>query len=247
MNAFWRQFRALTWKNFVVISNHWLLNILRCLVLPAAFAVFFGYVFEIFSRPDNLGFGTPVPVASLSTTWIADTIYYVDATSMSPSRVPALISTLAASSNLSASQQSRLKPLPSRDAIQRTCPSNFKLISGCFAAIIFDHVPLGAQDTTPMNYTLRIDGGRRMVDVDSHMSDYERVALPLQWAVDQAGMAMLGVEGIPTPREWPYTRYNNEDAKLKGRLCVAYQLSGAFVDESTSGLASLMHVMGSSP
>ncbi|KAG8692486.1 hypothetical protein FRC09_011165, partial [Ceratobasidium sp. 395] len=264
-SVFWRQFRALVWKNLIVMSNHWLLNVLRCLVLPLAFAIFFGYVFEIFSRPDNLGFGAPIPIPSISTTWTADKIYYVDATAMSPSRVPTLISSLVASSSLSLPQQSRLEPLSSRDAIQQACPSNFKLVSGCFAVIVFDYVPFGPQDTVPMNYTIRIDGGRRAVDVDNHMSDYERVALPLQWAVDQAGMAMLGVQGISTPYEWPYTRYTNEAAKLKGRLSyveivesflvfvfffvflgVAYQLSGAFVDECASGLASLMHVMGCS-
>ncbi|KAG8685402.1 hypothetical protein FRC08_013128, partial [Ceratobasidium sp. 394] len=262
-HLFWRQFRALTWKNLIVIGNHWLLNILRCLVLPVAFAIFFGYVFEIFSRPDNLGFGTPIPIPSLSDTWTADTIYYVDATTTTPSRVPDLISKMVAVSGLSPSQQSRLKPLPSRDAIRRACPSNFKLISECFAVLVFDYVPLDSLDKMPMNYTIRIDGGRRMVDVDKHTSAYERVALPLQWAVDQAGMGMLGVDGISTPRERPYTRYTNEAAKLKGRLSyvdtiesflvfvfffvflgVAYQLSGAFIEESTSGLASLMHVMG---
>ncbi|KAG8774772.1 hypothetical protein FRC12_001832 [Ceratobasidium sp. 428] len=264
-NVFWRQFRALVRKNLIVVGNHWFLNILRCFILPIAFAFFFGYASEFLSRPNNLGFGSPVPIASLASTWTTDTIYYVDATGTSPSRVPGFISTFVSSSNLSPAQQSRLKPLESRDAIQRACPSNFNLISECFAVLVFDYVPTGASDTRPMNYTMRVDGGRTAVDVEKHTSDYEKVTLPVQWAVDRAAMQLLGVNvnSIPTPQEWPYTQESNEESKLNRRLSyldiietllvfvfffaflgVVYQLSGAFVDERASRLASLMHVMG---
>jgi ATP-binding cassette subfamily A (ABC1) protein 3 len=167
----------------------------------------------------QLGFGSPTPIRSLSDTWTTDTIYYVDATSASPSRVPNLISALTTSSNLSPSQQSRLKQLDSRDAIQRACPSNFNLVSECFAVLVFDYVPTGAGDARPMNYTIRVDGGRVAVDVERHTSDYEKVVLPVQWAVDKAGMEMIGVTGVPTPREWPYTQESNKEAKLNRRLC----------------------------
>ncbi|QRV97372.1 ABC transporter [Ceratobasidium sp. AG-Ba] len=229
----------------------------------SAFAVFFGYASEFLSRPNNLGFGSAVPIVSLADTWKTDTIYYVDATGANPSRVPSFISTLVSSSNLSPGQQSRLKPLESRDAIQRACPSNFNLVSECFAVLVFDYLPSGRDDSRPMNYTMRIDGGRTAVDVEKHTSDFERVTLPVQWAVDKAVMQLLGATNVPTPREWPYTQESNEEAKLNRRLSyldviedllvfvlffaflgVVYQLSGAFVDERASRLASLMHVMG---
>ncbi|KAG9079875.1 hypothetical protein FRC06_007362, partial [Ceratobasidium sp. 370] len=263
LNVFWCQFRALTQKNLIVTGNHWLLNILRCFVLPTAFAFFFAYGYEIFYLPNNLGLGTPTPVTSLTDAWTADTIYYVDATNSSASRVRTFISTLVTSSNLSLSQQSRLKPLPSRDAVRRACPSNFRLVSECFAVLVFDYIPSGVEDSRPMSYTMRIDAGRRMVNIGKHTSDYERVALPLQWAVDKAGMELLGVRGAPTPQEWPYTIQTNEGAQLQRRLAylstiesllvfvfffafigVAYRIAGAFVGECASGLASLMHVMG---
>jgi ATP-binding cassette subfamily A (ABC1) protein 3 len=88
--------------------------------------------------------------------------------------------------------------------------------------LVFDYVPSDAQDTSPLNYTIRTDGGRRMVDVEKHTSDYERVVLPVQWAVDKAGMEMVGVRGVPTPRQWPYTKATNQEAKLKRRLCEYY-------------------------
>ncbi|KAG8734716.1 hypothetical protein FRC10_011502, partial [Ceratobasidium sp. 414] len=265
-NVFWRQFLALVRKNLIVIGNHWLLNILRAFVLPIAFAIFFASAPAFLSRLDNLGFGTPIPIPSLADTWATDTIYYVDDTRTNPSQVPALISAIISSSNLSPAQQSRLKLLESGD-VQRACPSNFNLISQCFAVLVFGYVPTGAGDSQPMNYTIRMDGGRTAVDVEKHTSDYERVALPVQWAVDKAAMQLLGVNvnNIPTPQEWPYTQGSNEESRLDQRLSyldiietflvfvlffvflgAVYQLSGAFVDERASRLASLMHVMGCS-
>ncbi|KAG8739138.1 hypothetical protein FRC10_006108 [Ceratobasidium sp. 414] len=240
LNVFWCQFWALTRKNLIVIRNHWL-----------------------------LGFGTPTPIVPLADTWTADTIYYVDATNSSASRVPTFISTLVTSSNLSPSQQTWLKPFPSQDAIRRACPSNFRLVSQCFAVLVFDYIPSGAEDIRPLSYTMRIDVGRRMVNVGRHTSDYERVALPLQWAVDKVGMEMLGVRSVPTPQEWPYTMETSEEAQLKRRLAinslaqpaylstiesllvfvlllafigVAYRLSGAFVDDSWYLSISLLYV-----
>ncbi|KAG9125344.1 hypothetical protein FRC07_008009 [Ceratobasidium sp. 392] len=229
------------------------------------FALFFAYGFEIFYLPNNLGFGTPAPIASLSNTWTRDTIYYVDATNSSVSRVPDFISTLVTSSKLSQSQQSRLKPLASRDAVQQACPSSFRLVSKCFAVLIFDYIPSGLEDPRPMSYVMRFDVGRRIVNVGKHTSDSERVALPLQWAVEKAGMEMLGVKGVAIPQEWPYTIQTNKESLTQRRIAylstieslmvivlfvafigVAYRISGAFVDECATGLASLMHVMGCS-
>ncbi|KAG9125159.1 hypothetical protein FRC07_008748 [Ceratobasidium sp. 392] len=236
LNTFWCQFRALAKKNLIVIRNHWL-----------------------------LGFGSPAPIAPLSQTWTEDTIYYVDTTNSSSSLVPNFISTFVNSSNLSPKQQSRLKQLPSRDAILNACPGNFRLVSDCLAVLVFDNVPAGPGVLQPLSYTMRFDAGRRMVDVPGHKSDYERIALPLQWAVEKTGMQIMGITDVKTPQEWPYTIQTNEEAFLQKRLSyvntvhsilalvffvafigVVYQMSGAFVEECSSGLASLMHVMGCS-
>ncbi|KAG8734715.1 hypothetical protein FRC10_011501, partial [Ceratobasidium sp. 414] len=254
-NIFWHQFRALVRKNLIIVRNH---------RRTTAFAFFFGYASEFFSRPNNLGFGAPTPIAPLSSTWTTDTIYYIDNTPTNPSQVPALISALISSSNLSFAQQSRLKPLNSSD-IQRACPSNFNSISECFAVFAFDYVATAADNISSTDYTIMIDWGRRAVDVEKHTSDYEKVVLPVQWAMDKAAMQLLGVNvsSIPTPLEWIFTQKSNEESRLNRRLSylkvietllafvlsfvflgVVYQLSGAFVDERASRLASLMHVMG---
>ncbi|QRV83170.1 ABC transporter [Ceratobasidium sp. AG-Ba] len=265
LNVFWTQFRALTKKNLIVIRNHWLLNIIRFLLLPIVFALFFSYAFEIFTFPNNLGFGTPAPIAPLSETWTEGTIYYVDATNTSTSRVPEFISSFVTSANLSPAQQSRLKPLASRDEVGKACPGNFRLVSQCFAVLIFDYIPLSVNDIHALTYTMRIDAGRRMVNIPNHSSDTERVTLPLQWAVDKTGMEFMGLKGVQVPQEWPYTKQSNKEAQHYRRLSyvrtveslmvlvfslafiiIVYQLSGSFVEECASGLSSLMHVMGCS-
>ncbi|CAE6513623.1 unnamed protein product [Rhizoctonia solani] len=263
LEVFWRQFRALVRKNWIVVSNHWFRNILRCFLLPIAFAFFFAYASEFLNRPNKLGFGSAVEIPLLSEVWTSDTIYYVDNTGYTNSRVPPLISALIQHSNLSPSQQSRLKRLGSPDDVQRACKSNFNMVSECFAVIIFDYVPYNPQDRSPLSYTIRADSGRTRVDVENNNSDAEKVLLPVQWAIDRAGMELMGVQGAETPREWPYTKKTNEEEALNRRLSyvdiiedllvfvlfvvflgIVYQLAGAVVDERASKLASLMHVMG---
>ncbi|KAF8745381.1 ABC-2 family transporter protein, partial [Rhizoctonia solani] len=277
LKVFWRQFRTLVRKNWIVVSNHWFMFFvadwyviwttsplgLRFDWWSAAFAIFFAYASEFLNRPDKLGFGTAVDIPLLGDVWTSDTIYYVDNTGYSDSRVPALISALTQYSNLSPAQQSRLKQLASPNDVQRACKSNFNMISECFAVIIFDYVPYNPQDRSPLSYTIRADSGRTRVDVENNNSDTEKVLLPVQWAVDRAGMELMGVMGVETPREWPYTQETNEEQALKRRLSYAdtiedllvfvlfvvflgivYQLAGAVVDERASKLASLMHVMG---
>lgn len=71
------------------------------------------------------------------------------------------------------------------DAIPAACPQNFNLFSECFAAVVFYDLPMSSQDPTPVNYTIRADGGLWHIDVKGGKSDYEKRILPLQWAVDQ--------------------------------------------------------------
>ncbi|CAE7080467.1 unnamed protein product [Rhizoctonia solani] len=263
LEVFWRQFRTLVRKNWIVVSNHWFRNILRCFLLPIAFAFFFAYASEFLNRPDKLGFGSAAEIPLLGDVWTSDTIYYVDNTGYTNSRVPSLISALIQYSNLTPAQQSRLKRLGSPDDVQRACKSNFNMVSECFAVVIFDYVPYNPQDRSPLSYTIRADSGRTRVNVENNNSDAEKVLLPVQWAIDRAGMEMMGVMGAETPREWPYTKKTNEEQALSRRLSyvdiiedllvfvlfvvflgIVYQLAGAVVDERASKLASLMHVMG---
>lgn len=92
--------------------------------------------------------------------------------------------------------------------IPSACPQNFNLFSECFAAVAFNSLP-GSDGTSPLNYTIRADGGLFHIDVTKHSSDYEQRLLPLQWAIDSVSPVVLsrgssyelGVGNYRTP-EW---------------------------------------------
>ena len=82
-----------------------------------------------------------------------------------------------------AKQLGAIRQLDSPADIPSACPQNFNLFSECFAAVAFNSFPR-PNDSLPLNYTLRADGGLFHIDVTKHTSDYEKRVLPLQWAVD---------------------------------------------------------------
>jgi hypothetical protein len=86
------------------------------------------------------------------------------------------------------SQLNAVKKAATPDEIPSFCPQNFNLFSECFAAVAFIHLPTSANDTNPIDYTIRADGGLFHIDVVHHTSDFEKKILPLQWAVDKVGL-----------------------------------------------------------
>ncbi|TRM70462.1 P-loop containing nucleoside triphosphate hydrolase protein [Schizophyllum amplum] len=69
-----------------------------------------------------------------------------------------------------------------------------------------------------VNYTLRADGGLYHIDVINHASDYEQRLMPLQWAIDQAVIALTTDVEVPAPMEWPFSQESNEDQDRDLRL-----------------------------
>lgn len=84
----------------------------------------------------------------------------------------------------SSKQLHAVRQLSTPEEVPEACPSNFNLFSECFAALVFNSIPASTNDPTPLNYTIRADGGLFHIDVVRHTSDYEKRILPLQWAVD---------------------------------------------------------------
>ncbi|KAL1669459.1 P-loop containing nucleoside triphosphate hydrolase protein [Schizophyllum commune] len=168
-----------------------------------------------------------------------------------------------ATSNFSPSQLDAVKKVASPDDIPATCPENFNLFSECFAAIEFhDPVPTNISASV-VNYTLRADGGLYHIDVQNQRSDYEQRLMPLQWAIDQAVIALTTDVDAPTPLEWPFSQETNEEQDTRLRLSyirglrnllvlalfvcyvgIAYQLPGAFAGERANLLTAHMQVMG---
>ncbi|KXN84990.1 ABC transporter A family member 2 [Leucoagaricus sp. SymC.cos] len=259
---FWTQLRALTWKNWIVLSRHWFLNIIRCFILPVAYGAFLATAQMFFNKPNNLGIGQPVLISNLTEQYDgSEMLVWADGTNGTSNPTPqAIIDHI--SSGFSEKQRRGLRQVASVSDIAIACPQNFNLRSTCFAAIAFNDIPAPSENRS-INYTIRADGGLVFVDVEKHTSDYEERLVPLQWAVDKAIIELQTGISPSTPREWPYTKETNEEQSTETRLSyirglrdllvlalficyigIAYQLPGAVASERAGLLTAHMKAMG---
>lgn len=95
------------------------------------------------------------------------------------------------SRDFSPQQRNAMTRATTAEEIPIACPQNNNYISECFAALIFYDLPLAAEDPRPVNYTIRMDGALRHIDVINGKSSYEQRILPLQWAVDRVSHFVL--------------------------------------------------------
>ncbi|KAG2341981.1 hypothetical protein BDR05DRAFT_1060572, partial [Suillus weaverae] len=262
-SMFLRQFTILCWKNWIVLSKHSLLNILRCLLLPIGYGVFLAVAQTFLVKPNNYGFGSPVSVYNFQNRFDGSlALVWADGTNgtgtPSAKQVMARIS-----SNFTPNQLQAVKQVATPADIPAQCPQNFNMFSQCFAGIAFNSLPMNATDTTPINYTISADGGLAYINVYSHTSDFETRILPLQWTLDQAIIELRSGQGVPTPMEWSYNRETNQQQATNTRLSfirgirtllvialftcyigIAYHLPGAFTSERANLLTSHMKAMG---
>ncbi|KAK7686529.1 hypothetical protein QCA50_010128 [Cerrena zonata] len=261
---FWRQFGALFWKNWIVLSKHPWLNLLRCFVLPIAYGIFLAVAQLFLNKPNNYGLGTAVPVKELQDVFDGSiSLIWADATngtsSPSPNDIMAHVTR-----GFSDRQLAAVRKVDSPEDIPSACPQNFNLFSECYGAVAFNSFPTAnPNDTRPINYTLRADGGLFHIDVEKHSSDYELRILPLQWAVDKAIVDLRTGQQLPTPLEWPFTQETNDEQFTQIRLSyirglrtllvlalficyigIAYQLPGSFTAERANLLTSHLKAMG---
>jgi ATP-binding cassette, subfamily A (ABC1), member 3 len=117
-------------------------------------------------------------------------------------------------SSFSDAQLQFVQQVDDPDDVPMSCQQNFNGFSECYAAIVFNSI----DESSILNYTIHADAGLFFIDVQGHQSDFEKRVFPLQWAVDQAIIAITtGVEP-PAPEEWPFTNESNEEQSLKTRL-----------------------------
>ncbi|KAG1813914.1 uncharacterized protein BJ212DRAFT_1274572 [Suillus subaureus] len=262
-SLFLRQFTILCWKNWIVLSKHPFLNILRCLLLPIGYGIFLSVAQTFLLKSNNYGFGSPISVYDLQSQFDGSlTLIWADGTdgagTFSAEQVMARIT-----SNFTSNQLQAVKQVATPADIPTQCPQNFDLSSQCFAGIAFNYLPMNATDTTPINYTISADAGLVYINVISHTSDFETRILPLQWAIDQAIIELRSGQGVPTPMEWPYSLETNQQQATDMRLSfirgirnllvialficyigIAYHLPGAFTSERANLLTSHMKAMG---
>lgn len=171
------------------------------------------------SHLPQYGLGTAVPVKELTDVFDGSiSLVWADATngaaSPSPNDIMAHMTR-----GFSDRQLSAVRKVGSPDDIPAACPQNFNLFSECYGGIAFNSLPsANTNDTRPINYTLRADGGLFHIDVERHTSDYELRVLPLQWAVDRAIVELRTGQQLPTPLEWPFTQETNDEQFTQIRL-----------------------------
>ncbi|KAJ6606797.1 hypothetical protein B0H10DRAFT_1819461 [Mycena sp. CBHHK59/15] len=261
MGVFWRQFAALFWKNWIVLSKHPFLNVLRCFIFPVAYGIFLAVAQQFLIKPNNYGLGNPIPVYPLQQRFQdAGALVWADATDGSSQPSPTEIMSHV-TKGFSASQLAAVKQAVSATQLPFECPQNFNGFSECYAAVVFHDIPVNASN--PVNYTIFADSGLFHIDVVRHNSDFETRVLPLQWAVDQAIIELRTGVTVPNPLEWPFTNETNEEQSKKTRLSfirgirellviaffvcfigIAYQLPGAVAGERASQVTSHMKAMG---
>ncbi|KAF5385138.1 hypothetical protein D9615_001087 [Tricholomella constricta] len=262
-SLFWIQLRTLIWKNWIVLSKHSFLNILRCFILPIAYGVFLAVAQIFLNKPNNFGIGEPISIFSLQEQFDGgSTLIWADGTDgasiPSPTDIMAHIT-----ATFTPAQKNAIKKVESPADIPFACPQNFNFLSECFAAIAFNDIPANTTTGKPVNYTIRADAGLTFIDVVRHTSDFEKRILPLQWAIDQAIIELKTGVKLPTPLEWPYSKKTNEEQSEDIRLSyvrgirellvialfvcfvgIAYQLPGAVAGERANGITAHMKAMG---
>lgn len=256
--VFWRQFRALFWKNWIVVSKHpfvcvlyWIicqlltvfqLNILRCFIFPVAYGIFLAVAQLFLSKPNNVslcsckslsnahqyGIGQPIPVFTLSSQFDGSAAL-IWADGTDGTSSPTPDQIMARiTTGFDQSQLNAIRKVDSPADIPAQCPQNFNLFSECFAAVAFNNIPGNGNASNPVNYTIRADGGLFHIDVVRHTSDFEKKILPLQWAIDEAIIELQTGVKLPTPLEWPFTQETNQQQSTDIRLSKCLCLINAF-------------------
>ncbi|PIL31191.1 ATP-binding cassette transporter [Ganoderma sinense ZZ0214-1] len=258
---FCRQFNALFAKNWIVLAKHPLVNLLRCLIMPIAVAIFLAYAQVFLSRPNSNGLGTFVPIFPLADVYDpAWTFVWSDNTNGTTNPSPKDIMARVLG-GFSGKQLGSVRQV-GEDEIASTCLQNFLGTSNCFAAVSFEGIPAAGVNQT-LNYTIRYDSSLGFVDVKNHKSDFERRILPLQWAIDSSIIELETGVTPATPLEWPFTLSTDEEEYDSIRLAyvgfvgsllvlpfficyvgISYQLPGSATTERALGITSHMKAMG---
>ena len=145
--------------------------------------------------------GTPAPVSSLSSQFDGSlSLIWADGTNGTGS--PSANDIMAhITQGFTRSQLNAVKKAATPNDIPVFCQQNFNLFSQCFGAVAFNYLPTSTNDTNPINYTIRADGGLAFIDVVHHSSDFEKRIMPLQWAVDQVNLLPYHCFCIPLNKQ----------------------------------------------
>ncbi|KAH6912548.1 nod factor export ATP-binding protein I, partial [Coprinopsis sp. MPI-PUGE-AT-0042] len=270
VSLFWRQFRAILWKNWLVQFNNPFLNVVNCFVIPVALAGLLSAVplFLSSGRADNRGIGDPLAVRSLRAQFGDGSrpLVWADGSNGLGSPTAQEIMDRVAS-QLTPQQRLGVRRISSPDGIQDECPIDLHRSPRCFLAVSFDLI--SAEGSSFVNYTLYSKQVNGHVDVKNHQTFQDETILPVQWALDQAIIELRTGATFPPPQAWPFAaeyetdNFESESRKESYRLFtvsliihlvsiayyavfsgIAYRLPAVLAADRASGLTSHMKAMG---
>ena len=257
------QFLALTKKNWIVLRSYWLVNLLRCLIVPIAYYIFLGEAKNFFNTTNDLGLGQPAPVRLLSDSLNDKPLYWIDnRTTTAGSRFSGRQIIDVVLDGLQPRQRSLVRQVANDQQLGFACPQAFNGLSPCFGAISFSNIT--AQGS--VSYTIRQDPGLNRVKVGTNSGDAETRTLPLQFAIDSAILQLNNADASfysQSPLEQPYSQQTNADQSESQRrgflggvdqltvlaffiamLGVVWHLPSSVSEERGSGMTALLTTMG---
>ncbi|KAG8916269.1 hypothetical protein FRC02_004091 [Tulasnella sp. 418] len=215
-STFFRQtYSLIVRKNWIVFANHWVINLLRCILLPIGFAFFLAYAQDFLIRSGNLGLGTGVPIYPLKDVFEGK-LMWIDATG--GGGLPSAAQIMSAmTDSFSPTQKAQVHSTSRQEDLTVACPSNFNGKSSCFAAIIFTGVPTPQNTSQPLQYTILSDPGLGYIDIKHHKGDVEKRLLPVQWAIESTFIQLQTGVQLPAPLQLPFTHVTNEEERADKR------------------------------
>lgn len=262
MGIFRRQFHALLYKNVLIFRKNWLINSIRCLILPTLFILFAAETQHFFTSTGTYGVSKQYrPIKTLDKDLVGDLKFLW----MDESNNATLAKILIANVTSQIPKENVIK-VANRTQLDQHCPENFNQVSGCFAAVVFQTLDW-TSTTMDFVYQLRLDNGLYSTNVYNGKASLEAHHFPVQWAVDSSIFRVVfGDSGVPpTPMEVPYTTITQTQrlaalrlsfvrgtreiialAFLVGFVGVIYHLVGYVCTERELLLTQLLDVMGCS-
>lgn len=188
MELQFRQLRTLVHKNLLLLTSArtalWG-TIVTALVLPIVLSAFLTVVVRAFLPNANYGIGAAYPIRSLSDAMglKPGPLVLLNNASSVNGDIDNIISTISTAPRNAGRE---VIVASSDDELRVTCRSNFRGVSKCFAAVVFQSSPTEGPGGV-WNYTLRAGAALGSnPDVDKDNNDLQIYILPLQHTIDSA-------------------------------------------------------------
>ncbi|OLL25281.1 hypothetical protein NEOLI_005142 [Neolecta irregularis DAH-3] len=258
-----RQTGALTKKNALVFKNHWIVNVIRCLLIPIGFFYFLAFTTVFFSSPSENGVGNSQAIEPLYKLLdrYSGKFLLID-TSNNPSLAYEI------GDIITDNFPSKIQVLRRQDAetVYADCLAENEKESNCLAAVrfrnldrnenMYNYTILGSGELIELSYILQNSG------VNNHNGPGS-ILLSLQHAVESAVVEAVTGKKLSIPEEYSFTEksdkarvHRNKESYMSifqtllvvayfvGILGPVYHLVCSVSQERDAGLTYLMDVMG---